>query len=303
MTQRMSSIRTDAPPAAIELPKFVKAAADLNRAMPDRLFHSRLHRLIVAPLRAALDVQSEYLVPLAGCRARVICSPKSSIEASVIESGYWERRESKIIDKYVTPSSAVIDVGANVGIHACRMAALAGESGTVFAFEPHSEFAARLKRNAEINGFGIRLFPWGVSDVPGDYDLYVNGESNPNRNATIVVDPENRDTVRQTIRLVRLDDVWEQFMDKRLIRFLKMDIEGYEFFALRAAAKMLKHCKPVILAEYSEYYASLLGYSWLQLAEYYLSLGYSPISLDGARLYPTSLFHKRANFNYLAIPN
>jgi hypothetical protein len=68
------------------------------------------------------------------------------------------------------------------------------------------------------------------------------------------------------------------------------------------AIDMLGACRPIILAEFSSYYARALGYSWSTLAAFYERVGYQAFTLFGVPLTAEAPFDSRANFNYLAIP-
>jgi FkbM family methyltransferase len=225
------------------------------------------------------------------------------MERSVLCLGVYEEEESSFMTDTVQKGWTALDAGANVGIHTCRIAYLVGATGRVFAFEPNPEVRSRLEANLRLNGLkNVRVVPDGLSDSPGHARLFVNDASNPNRNSTLVADPENSKAAPITITLRRLDEFWQREAHGLPVHFVKIDIEGFEFAALRSGEKMLTTCRPIILSEFSQYYAALLGYSWPELHAWYLGLKYRLFSTRGAALSSDLAFHPRANFNYVAKP-
>src|SRR5262245_6887232 len=57
--------------------------------------------------------------------------------------------EYRNLSSYCGPGDWVLDIGANVGHYSCRLSALVGSAGRVFAFEPIPETAALLASNIE----------------------------------------------------------------------------------------------------------------------------------------------------------
>ena len=252
-------------------------------------------------MKPFINEKEDYHIALRGVQAKVLCNFGSLLERHVMITGYWEPEESQFINRCLKPGMTAIDIGANVGLHSVRMAALVGMSGRVFSLEPNPSFSERLKRNAELNGFrNISIAGCGLSDQPGVSVLYVNGPANPNKNATLVWDPQNADTVACTVSLKRLDDVWHELMRDAKIDFLKLDIEGYELSALRSGRQMLEACRPVILSEFSHYYARLLEYSWQDVQQFYSRFGYRLCLPSGKPLKVRMTDH--SNFNFTALP-
>ncbi len=63
------------------------------------------------------------------------------------------------------PGAVVFDVGAHIGYHTVRFAALVGRSGRVYAFEPHPANVRLLRRNVERRGLAqVTLIPQAVAD-------------------------------------------------------------------------------------------------------------------------------------------
>jgi FkbM family methyltransferase len=245
----------------------------------------------------------EYRAQLADSEAFVCCTIGSMMEMSVLTLGVWEEDTSAFISRNVGVGQRVLDIGANVGLHTCRLAFLIGESGSVMAFEPNELVRERLQRNLRLNGLrNVSVLSFGLSDAPGTAHLYVNDASSANKNATLVADPRNASSSLATVELRTLDDVWRKEASRRSTHFIKIDIEGYEFAVLRSGAELLKECRPLILAEFSAYYSGLLGYSWRELCTWMEQHGYDVFTLDGTPLSADAIFESEASFNYVATP-
>jgi FkbM family methyltransferase len=246
------------------------------------------------------DPDTEYIAILANTPACVFCSSRSLLERSVLALGVWEEEDSAFLDRTVREGWTVLDIGANVGIHTCRLASLVGSHGRVIAFEPNSEVRDRMCSNIHLNGFeNVKVEAYGISDAAGVGSLYVNAARDPNRNATLVRDRENPEAKRIPVNLQRLDDYWLAAGAPR-VHFMKIDIEGYEFAALRSGEQLIKTCSPIVLSEYSQYFANLLGYSWEDLKTWYSMLGYGLFSVEGKPVPSGVSLRSRTCFDYVA---
>ena len=111
--------------------------------------------LAVAVLSALLrfDLPREELLPLY----------KLELLLGTYEAGTVRRYRALL-----RPGGIVFDVGAHVGYHTLRFAALVGRGGRVFAFEPHAGNFRLLRRNVERRALPqVTPIPHAVSDAPG----------------------------------------------------------------------------------------------------------------------------------------
>jgi len=91
--------------------------------------------------------------------------------------GCLRRHEALAIDQHVEgylrhgitvgPGAVVLDVGANIGLFALRIAERCGGDATVLAFEPIPPIYAVLERNAAALPDAIRPIPCAVGREPG----------------------------------------------------------------------------------------------------------------------------------------
>ncbi|MDE2099022.1 MAG: FkbM family methyltransferase [Patescibacteria group bacterium] len=140
----------------------------------------------------------------------------------------------------VRPGDHCIDAGANIGFFTLLMAALAGETGHVDAFEPGMNNIPYLKYNLRESGFkNIRAFElalWSKSGMRFSLFLYGHGGYNCLKPIDEII-PDSQD-----VDTFRLDD-----MVGVNCSVMKMDIEGAEVEALLGAKNMfdkatVKYC-------------------------------------------------------------
>src|SRR4051794_18040117 len=62
-----------------------------------------------------------------------------AVGCHVVSGGSYEPAVSAVLERYVRPGMAVVDIGANVGYLTMLLASLVGSSGIVIAIEPNPE--------------------------------------------------------------------------------------------------------------------------------------------------------------------
>jgi len=75
------------------------------------------------------------------------------IDSSIYYDGCFESKTVAVIDGHVKQGMTVLDIGANIGCHALRLAMLVGQDGEVIAFEPMMVAFTKLQRNVGLNKF------------------------------------------------------------------------------------------------------------------------------------------------------
>jgi len=202
-----------------------------------------------------------------------------------------EEKEMELLPRLIRPHDEVIDIGANYVYYSIRMSPLA-KLGTVHAFEPvvpTYKIAQRLLKYFKIHN--VNLHSKGIGDqnkkvsftVPvQDFGFmsaglaHVKGRDNSPKGNQIHYRFNKDETVECDV--VRLDD----FLFDKLsnLTFIKMDIEGAEYSALKGMVEIIQKFKPVILVEMVPFY--LEGYN-INISEYLnfiQSLGYQKYLYD-----------------------
>src|SRR5439155_26858784 len=139
-----------------------------------------------------------------------------------------------------------LDLGANVGEYSLFMSRYVKE---VHAFEPYPPVLARLRRHVEANAIkNIIVHPVGVGNKSSSVEFFAPPKDNLGSGSFIRGLDEENTTVGVKFPIVRLDD---ELASLKNIVLVKMDIEGYERFALEGLAGILAKNRPTVFMEIS----------------------------------------------------
>ncbi len=179
------------------------------------------------------------------------------------------------------PGDVAVDVGANVGVHSLRFAALIGPGGAVHAFEPNVDLITSLKDSIRRNGWEDRVVvhPVALGTQKGSGTLYVNDAigllSSTDRPEWLGGATEKR------IRIARLDDVAS--LRERPVRLMKIDVEGAEAAVLSGGSALFEHAPPQhVIAEASSSVDAAPMVDWL------IDRGYVPVIVRGNEVVATT---------------
>lgn len=152
------------------------------------------------------------------------------------------------------PGDVALDLGAFKGTHLLPMAhAVRGDGpagpGAVHAFEPNPEMAAALRQRLAAPEFAhVTLHEAAAAAEEGEADFVLALDS-PGYSGLREREYDQKDMRTQVIRVrtVRLDTV---FAGLDRLAFLKADLEGGEFDALRGADALVRRLRPAIGFEF-----------------------------------------------------
>ncbi len=142
------------------------------------------------------------------------------------------------IRDHCRPGHVVFDVGCNAGGMALMMSRLVGPRGIVLAFEASPRIVDKTHYNlVKVVCHNVTLFHRAVWHSTGAL-VHMAAGSHLN-------DRIDADTTGMPVRTVALDDLAEagDFRPS----FIKMDIEGAEFDALRGMPRLLADVRPVLV--------------------------------------------------------
>lgn len=189
-------------------------------------------------------------------------------------NGIYDEFETKTLKKIIKTDDVVFDIGANIGYYTLIFARLVGRSGKVFSFEPESTNFELLKKNAKINGYtNIEFFCKAISNSNKTTKLFLDKK---NKGGHSLIDKiEDRESIE--IKSIRIDD----YFKNQNIDFVKIDIEGFEFEAIKGMSELLEKSNNVkIMTEFNPY---LLKKSEIEPEEYIKllkNLGFTIYNLD-----------------------
>lgn len=209
----------------------------------------------------------------------------------------WGKGEPEwhMLDHLVDPTRAAVDVGANVGLYAGRLAQLCPQ---VHAFEPipwlADDLASKLPRN-------VRLHRIALSNAAGTATLRIPTRAGIEENGLATLEKHNALSGQDSVRtvdcsLARLDDVVRD-----PVGFMKIDVEGHELAVLAGAVGILRKHRPVLLIESEARHHPEAPGNVIRLLE---DEGYAGLFLAGGRLRGLgALAVEPGAVNFIFMPN
>ena len=157
-----------------------------------------------------------------------------------------------IIKHIIKPGDICVDVGAYIGNYTLFMANLVGPKGNVYALSPIKKQYYHLKQYC-LNGYeNIHLHDYAVGDFTGknifykvDKSLGVTANSALVKNEKIVGDLKEY-VKEETVNVIELD----KFLENKKIKFIKIDVEGFEFNVLKGVTEIISKFRPIIIMEF-----------------------------------------------------
>ncbi|MCE3281073.1 MAG: methyltransferase FkbM family [Bacteroidetes bacterium] len=152
----------------------------------------------------------------------------------------------------IPEGTAVLDIGANIGIMTAHLARI--KNSTVFCFEPMPNNIDAFKRI--VNHFNLKnvvLFEIALGNTEGEAEMVMPVISSVRmQGLSHVVHesiPENNEGERFKVPLKVLDEMPELINSDKRISAIKIDVENFEFFVLDGAKRLMEKNKPVVYAE------------------------------------------------------
>ena len=182
-----------------------------------------------------------------------------------------EARFARYLISGSRPGETFIDIGANVGHYTLLMSRELGSDGRVYSFEPLGSTFTRLVENIDLNeATNVVASQVAIGSSTGTVNIDLVDEDNIGAARVVATtDDQSANSVESSTLDEKLRD--EDLQD---LRFLKMDIEGYEFEALKGAVQTLKQFKPICLIEIHREQLSIFGTTPEELFSFMSDLGY-----------------------------
>jgi FkbM family methyltransferase len=180
----------------------------------------------------------------------------------------------------VRPGDAVLDGGANIGLLTLRFSDLVGSGGHVVAVEPGPRALEGLRWHVEHNTLSnVRVEPVGLSDEEAEQNYKVPDFHNLGAGTLGPTAGRfgGRARDRTMIRTLRGDALLDPDDTRPL--FLKLDIEGFEFRALRGLLRTIRARHPAVLTEVNKEALELNGTSAREITDLLTAEGYRMFGL------------------------
>lgn len=157
---------------------------------------------------------------------------------------YFNKYEPDVtaaIERLCRPGFTVLDIGANIGTHALRLARNVGELGKVYAFEPTDYAFSKLVKNVSLNDFNnITPLQIALSDKNLLQQEISFKSSWPTRGL-----PVERISV---VDFIKLDD-WCNAESVKQVDLIKLDVDGNEYSVIIGGKRLLARQHPPIIME------------------------------------------------------
>lgn len=192
------------------------------------------------------------------------------IDSMLYYEGQFERDSNLVFERYVKENMVVVDIGANIGVHALKLASLVGRNGIVYAVEPTQWALNKLERNCALNPNinNIKPFRIALSDKTHLAKTYeFKSQWSLDKQEHIESGVIDYMTFDDFISVNNISD----------IDFIKLDVDGYETKILKGGRDYLKMNRPVILVEMSDYWQKKVGDSLAELTSTLDACGYEYI--------------------------
>jgi FkbM family methyltransferase len=191
----------------------------------------------------------------------------------------YEPEIINVIEHFVEPGDCAIDAGASIGFHTCLLSKLVGETGLVFAFEPHAISFKYLVHHVHVANRcnNVALYPFALwkIDMPKLelWSIPELGYSSFHKYADF--------TSSEMVEGRALDSLLINPADHP--RFIKIDCEGTEAEVLLGAENILKKGVDCVVLELNYYLFEKTNRSDLVLRSYMKDLGYDMFLINIAR--------------------
>ena len=151
--------------------------------------------------------------------------------------GSYEYEKQILFEQTIQRGKVVFDLGANVGFYTLLSSLLVGDAGKVIAFEPLPRNYKLLRKHLSINRINnVEVIEAAVSEKAGTICF----DEGPHASMGKIADQGNLE-----VQIVGLDEL---FNEGKIPSpdYLKIDIEGAEFLALKGAKKLIAQKHPMI---------------------------------------------------------
>ena len=218
----------------------------------------------------------------------------------IYKRGVYEEELTNYFLKKINLSEGhvVFDIGANIGWYSNLFSKYFNDI-EVHSFEPDPENYKLLLTNIENNN-ALNVIPnnIGIGEKTAVKKLYLYKKSNVGRHSMLNIN--EGPTI--DVPITTIDDyLLEKNIDVKKVKFLKIDIEGFEYFAFLGGKKLLAQI-PTIMAEFSPGYMRKGGLDPKRLLSLLTDYNFKPFVISGLDLKPikeSELLKRNRNINLL----
>ncbi|MEE9451442.1 MAG: FkbM family methyltransferase [Gammaproteobacteria bacterium] len=213
---------------------------------------------------------------------------EDALGRSIYKRGHFEKQDTDFLLNQLefNAGDIIFDVGANIGWYSLIFDKMIDQAIKIYAFEPDPLNFQLLNENIRANrAEKISAIPKAVAETETDKLLYRYSNNNLGRHSLLPIN--NDEGIR--IASTRLDHfISQQNIDMARIKFMKIDIEGYEYKALLGAQTLLQKL-PCIFSEYAPPYMQKGGLKPTDFIHLLLDYHYQPYLVTQGQLKPVNI--------------
>ena len=196
------------------------------------------------------------------------------------------RERNIIIQNLINKKNVFIDCGANAGFYSLDIATKV-ENVITYAFEPSKQERIFLKNNINLNKItNIEIIEFAVGDKDDEVifndtrDEKINNSSGGGFVTSEI--PESKNNYK--VKIVTLDQYFKDlnFQNNTSI-FIKIDLEGYDFKAIRGAKNIILNYDCTVIFEFSKMIMSQKDYSISDI-DFFLKRGFKLYDMYGNKI-------------------
>src|SRR5688500_15013899 len=176
----------------------------------------------------------------------------------------------------------ILDIGANIGWYSIVLKNNIKRDVKVFAFEPEPLNFELLKKNiADNHATNIEAVNKAVAEKSGQSTLFLYHPKNSGRHSLLDINPETNKSIQ--VETVNIEDFLKgQGIDFKKVKLIKIDIEGYEVFALKNASTLLQQL-PYMFIEYSPVLIRQGGQDPAHFIKWLSDFGFNFYNIEGGK--------------------
>lgn len=171
------------------------------------------------------------------------------LESALYEKGTYEAGTLHLLSHILEEGDTFIDVGANIGLMSFYASKKVGLSGQVYAFEPQASTFDILAYNIKLNqSSNITAFNHGFGAQEAQLPIFDNLAVNRG-SASLLSDRSSG--FSHMVQVKTLDSFLADAHIK-VVKALKIDVEGWELEVLKGGLRMFDSARrPIVIIEYS----------------------------------------------------
>lgn len=176
--------------------------------------------------------------------------PKGQITEALFHR-YFENLEISIFQRFLKENMTMVDVGANIGFYSLIASKYLKESELkIFSFEPSLSTFNILSKNLTLNkSSNVKTFNIGIGEKDEENILFLNQNKGDAENFIIPNEIKSETLFESNFEKILIKTLDNFYENKILtnVDFVKIDTEGYEYFVLKGAKKLIQANKNIVI--------------------------------------------------------